>query len=147
MNSRAIYLTQTDTTAGFLSEDSLALARLKGRPEGKPILLAVDSLRELASFVRVPVAFKKLVRRAEKSSFIYPNNIGIRVVKSKRHGQFLTRFRRLYTTSSNPSGAHFDMDFAYKMCDVVVVDEMGIVEGKASQIWKLGRLKRKKIRG
>lgn len=147
MEARAVYLAQTDTTAGLLSQDFDRLSHLKGRPEGKPMLLSVDSLRRLKEFARVPLAFRNLIRRSQRSSFVYPNNQGIRVVKDPRHRRFLERFGYLYSTSANRSGEGFALEFAYDSCDVMVYEGVEIGEGKPSSIWRLGRSRRRKIRG
>lgn len=147
MNPQAVYLVQTDTTVGLLSQDPHRLATLKSRPSQKPILLALDSLSALKRFSRVPLLFRNLVRRSNKSSFVYPNGAGIRVVKEPRHRRFLERFGYLYSTSANPSGGVFSLEFGERACDIMVLDEAGLCEGQPSKIWRLGRSRRRKLRG
>lgn len=146
MRREAIYLAQTDTTAGLLSSDSRRLAQLKGRAESKPMLLALPSLRALKEHVRVPLAFRNRVRRSHQSSFIYPNGQGARVVREGMHARFLQKFGALYSTSANLSGHAFSLDFAREVSEVQVVDSRGIYEGKASSIWRLGRTKQQRVR-
>ena len=50
MNPTKIYLTQTDTTVGFLSQDYKKLNKIKKRPFNKKILIEVDSLNTLKKF-------------------------------------------------------------------------------------------------
>ncbi|NCB53527.1 MAG: Sua5 YciO YrdC YwlC family protein, partial [Epsilonproteobacteria bacterium] len=64
MNPDLVYLAQTETTAGFLSQNAVALATIKNRPNGKPFLMSVESLRTLRTFTRVPKEHKKRIRRA-----------------------------------------------------------------------------------
>jgi tRNA A37 threonylcarbamoyladenosine synthetase subunit TsaC/SUA5/YrdC len=44
MNPNKIYLTQTDTTVGFLSQNKEKLNKIKNRPINQPILIEIDSL-------------------------------------------------------------------------------------------------------
>ena len=44
MNPNNIYLTQTDTTVGLLSQNKEKLNYIKNRPLNQPILREVDSL-------------------------------------------------------------------------------------------------------
>jgi len=141
-----IYLVQTDTTVGFLSQNAEKLARIKKRDPSKPFLISVDSFKTLKSFARSPKKYKKLVRRAKKTTFVYPNNKAIRVVKEDIHEGFLKRFKWMFSTSANEAGKKFDKNFAFKVCDVVVEDERGFFEGKPSKIIKLGKKKKKFIR-
>ncbi|NPA11500.1 MAG: Sua5 YciO YrdC YwlC family protein [Epsilonproteobacteria bacterium] len=141
-----IYLAQSDTTAGFLSKNKEELNILKGRPKNTPVLKEVDSLSELKNFTRVPQKFKNIVRRAQKTTFIYPNNESIRVVKDKKHLLFLQKHRWLYSTSANKTSLAFDRHWAFEVADVVVEDERGLFEGEASQIFKLSRSGMKRIR-
>ena len=91
MNPDLVYLAQTETTAGFLSQNATALARIKNRPSGKSFLISVDSFQTLRSFTRVPRQHKNHIRRAKKTTFAYPCGLAIRVVKDKAHLQFLQK--------------------------------------------------------
>ena len=138
-----VYLVQTDTTVGFLSKNKEKLNKIKQRPINQPILIEVDSLDTLKKFVRVPKNFKKMVRRAKKTTFIYPNGNSFRVVKNEKHLEFLKKFEWMYSTSANKSGERFKEDWARSVVDVIVEDERGFFEGKASNIYKLKkRIKR-----
>ncbi|QIR76218.1 Sua5 YciO YrdC YwlC family protein [Sulfurospirillum diekertiae] len=146
MNPNLVYLAQTETTVGFLSQNAEALARTKNRPKGKPFLISVDSLNTLRSFTRVPKHHKNRVRRTQKTTFVYPCGLAIRVVKDEEHLQFLKKFKWSYSTSSNPSGKGFDEAFAIEKADVIVFTCKGFFEDKPSTIYKLGKRKLRKLR-
>jgi tRNA A37 threonylcarbamoyladenosine synthetase subunit TsaC/SUA5/YrdC len=146
MKKDKIYLVQTDTTVGFLSQDKKKLNKIKNRPLNTPVLREVESLDTLKSFVRVPDKFKKLVRRAKKTTFIYPNKESFRVVRDEKHLEFLKKFLWMYSTSANMHGKKFDETWAKEKADIVVEDKRGFFEGEASKIIKLGKTKCKKLR-
>ncbi len=139
-----IYLTQTDTTVGLLSKNKEELNKIKKRELNKPILKEVDSLSTLKEFVRIPKNFRKIVRRAKKTTFIYPNKDSFRVVKDENHLRFLKKFKWMYSTSSNLHKQKFDKNWAFSVADVIVGSEFK--EGKASTIIKIGKRKCKKLR-
>ncbi|MCI7463794.1 MAG: Sua5 YciO YrdC YwlC family protein, partial [Campylobacter sp.] len=109
-----IYLVQSDTTAGLLSQDEARLNALKGRAKDKPCVITVASLCVLKGFARVPKAHRALVRRSKKTSFIYPNGLCLRCVKDARHAKFLASFEGgwAYSTSANEHGKDFDINWA-----------------------------------
>jgi tRNA A37 threonylcarbamoyladenosine synthetase subunit TsaC/SUA5/YrdC len=146
MNPNKIYLTQTDTTAGFLSQDKEKLNEIKNRPLNQPVLMEADSLKTLKQFTRVPDKFKNRVRRSKKTTFIYPNKKSFRVVRDESHLEFLKKFKWMYSTSANLTGEKFDKKWADLKVDIVVEDKRGLFEGKPSKIYKLSRNKIKKIR-
>jgi len=146
MNPALVYLAQTETTAGFLSQNAEALSRIKNRPEGKSFLLSVDSFHTLKTFTRVPKEHKKEVRRACKTTFAYPCGLAIRVVKDEAHLQFLKKLKWSYSTSSNPSGQSFDETFATQKADVLVFTCKGFFEATPSFIFKLGKQKKRRLR-
>ena len=146
MNPDLVYLAQTETTAGFLSQNADALARIKNRPQGKSFLISVDSFQTLRSFTRVPQTHKNHIRRAKKTTFAYPCGLAIRVVKDEAHLQFLKKLKWSYSTSSNPSGKGFDEAFAEERADVIVYTSKGFFESKPSSIYRLGKVKMRKLR-
>lgn len=146
MNPDLVYLAQTETTAGFLSQNADALSRIKNRPSGKSFLISVDSLATLRSFTRVAKAHQNRVRRATKTTFAYPCGLAIRVVKDEEHLQFLRKLKWSYSTSSNPSGQGFDEAFAEERADVIVYTSKGFFESKPSSIYRLGKVKMRKLR-
>lgn len=139
-----IYLAQTDTTAGFLSKDLKALNALKNRPQNTPCLITTAKFCELKKLTRVPNTFKNLVRRAKKTTFIYPNSKAVRVVKEHEHSEFLSRFSWLYSTSANIHGQRFDENWARSVANIVV-DEF-FYENIPSRLLKLSRKKIRKMR-
>jgi len=146
MNPDRVYLTQTETTAGFLSQNADALACIKNRPEGKSFLISVDSLQTLKTFTRVPRAHKNDVRRAQKTTFAYPCGLAIRVVQDEEHLQFLKKLQWSYSTSSNPSGKGFNETFAMDKAGIVVFTCKGFFESIPSTIIKLGKYKKRRLR-
>ena len=140
-----IYLAQTDTTVGLLSQNCVRLNTIKQRDVFQKLIMSVDSFTTLNKFARIPKSFKKLVRNSKKSTFIYANNKAIRVVKDERHLGFLNKLKWCYTTSANLSGMDYDAEFAYENADVIVYD-VEFEEKESSQIIKLGKIKCKQIR-
>lgn len=143
-----IYLAQSDTTAGLLSQDKAKLNAIKGRQEDQPCVITTATFRVLSGFARVPKAHKILVRRAKKTSFIYPNKLCLRCVKDVRHAEFLTTTFKggwAYSTSANEHGKDFDINWAKSVADEVRDSEL-LRENKGSAIFKLGKKSIKKIR-
>jgi tRNA A37 threonylcarbamoyladenosine synthetase subunit TsaC/SUA5/YrdC len=146
MNPNKIYLVQTDTTVGFLSQNREKLNKIKNRKIDKPVLREVDSFKTLKSFVRAPDKYKKMIRRAKKTTFIYPNGESFRVVKDNTHLEFLKKFKWMYSTSANKTGERFDERWAKEKADIIVEDKRGFFEGEASKIYKINNKRIKKIR-
>ncbi len=146
MNPNLVYLVQTDTTVGFLSQNKKALAKAKKRDPKQPFLIATDSFAKQKQFVRTPVKFKKSVRRARKTTFLYPNRKAVRVVCEKNHRSFLQRFGFMYSSSANASKHPFVLSYAVETADVIVEDARGFHEGAASSIYRLGKRTKKKLR-
>lgn len=139
-----IYLAQTDTTAGFLSQNLEELNRLKNRPLNQPCLICVSKFEMLKNFTRVPCKFKNLVRRAKKTTFIYPNSKALRVVKDCDHAKFLDEIGWVYSSSANIHGQKFDLEFAKNSADVILDGDFK--ELPPSKIYKLSTTNLLKIR-
>ena len=139
-----VFLTQTDTTIGFVSQNADRLSEIKQRPPHKHYIKAVNSLDTLKTFARVPQIHKNRVRRAKKTTFIMPNGNSYRVIKDKHHILLLNRLKWAYTTSANLSGDAYDETFARKMADVII--EPIKKTAKPSSIYKLGKCSKKRIR-
>ena len=146
MNENLIYLIQTDTIAGFVSRDAKKLAKVKRRPLNKPFLINADSFKTQKELSRVPNKFKKRVRRAKKTTFIYPNKKAVRVIFDSKFKDFLKNFGWLYSTSANESGKEFDFKFAFENADIIVEGGKGFQSKNASYIYKLSKNRMKKIR-
>ena len=139
-----VFLTQTDTTIGFVSQNAEKLSSIKQRPPHKHYIKAVNSLHTLQTFTRVPKMHKNRVRRSTKSTFVMPNTYSYRVIQDKHHLLLLDRLVWAYTTSSNLSNHDYDEEFAKKNADVIV--EPLKDRGQASNIYKLGTKKIERIR-
>lgn len=139
-----VFLTQTDTTIGFVSQNAERLTEIKQRPPHKHYITAVNSLETLNTFTRIPKRHKKHVRRANKTTFILPNGHSYRVVKESHHLLLLDRLKWAYTTSANLSGKVYDETFAKDAADIVIKPLNQI--SKASKIIKLGNTNLKRIR-
>ena len=139
-----VFLTKTDTTIGFVSQNAEKLTAIKQRPPHKHYIKAVNSLETLKAFARVPSSHKNTLRRSKKTTFIMPNGLSYRVVKDKHHLLLLDRLTWAYTTSANLSGSHYDEIFAREHADVVV--EPLTQSTQASSIYKLGKHTIKRIR-
>ncbi len=146
MNPNNVYLVQTDTTAGFLSQNKKKLNQIKKRALNQKILIEVESLKTLKNFTRVPAKFKNMVRRVKKTTFIYPKGESFRVVKDEKHLEFLRKFKWMYSTSANLSGKKFDKEWAIKQADIIVEGKEGFFEGEPSNIYKINNSKIKKLR-
>ncbi|TNF45136.1 MAG: Sua5 YciO YrdC YwlC family protein, partial [Epsilonproteobacteria bacterium] len=115
-----VFLTQTDTTIGFISQNAERLTQIKQRPPHKHYIKAVNSLQTLQTFARVPQKHKKRVRRAKKTTFVLPNGHSYRVIHDKHHLLLLDRLKWAYTTSANLSNKEYDESFAREMADVII---------------------------
>jgi len=144
MLNTKVFLTRTDTTIGFVSQNAEALTHIKQRPPHKHYIKAVDSLRTLCHATRVPVKHKNRIRRAKRTTFIMPNGHSFRVIKDEHHLLLLKRLTWAYTTSANLSGCTYDERFARHAADVVITPlEGGDVP---STIIKLGNNTIRRIR-
>jgi len=146
VHSSLVYLTQTDTTVGFLSANNKKLSIIKQRDSNKKILRVVDSFQTLQKNIRVPKKFRKMVRNSQKTTFIYPNKQAFRVVdKDSKHYSFLKKFNILYSTSANITQNNFDQEFAIKNADIIVFNKQ-FKESIPSSIYTLSKSKKKQIR-
>ena len=146
LNRNKIYLTQTDTTVGFLSNDFKKLNIIKNRSILKKVLIEVDSFKSLKKLTRIPKKYKKIIRNSKKTTFIYPNKKSYRVIFDKKHLNFLKKFNFLYSTSANITGKSYDESKAIKLADIIVYNDT-FKENTPSKIYKITNQKIKKIRG
>lgn len=146
MNGQSpVFLAQTDTTVGFLCSDLVKLSCIKGRSVNKKTIQAVDSLTMLKKNTRAPNKFKNIIRKSQKTTFIYPDGKSFRVVfKSSPHYDFLTKFGKLYSSSANPTEKKFDKSFAIESCDIIVGNDFS--EAIPSKIYRLTKNKSIRIR-
>ena len=139
-----VFLTQTDTTIGFVSQNADRLTAIKQRPPHKYYIKAVDSLATLKTFTRVPPSHKNRVRRSTKTTFIMPDGHSYRLIQDKDHLLLLNRLKWAYTTSANLSDHAYDENFTKKVADVIIepLNQSNI----SSTIYKLGKQTMKRIR-
>jgi len=141
-----VFLTPTDTTIGFVSQNAERLTAIKARPPHKHYIKALPSLRSLRSLVRVPEKYKNRVRRSKRTTFIFPNSCSYRVVKEHRHHQLIQKLEWAYTTSANISGQVFDESFAKKAADIIVAYPLESHSRSASRIFQFNNRRIKRLR-
>lgn len=139
-----VFLTQTDTTIGFVSQNADRITAIKQRPPHKHYIKAVNTLQTLSDFTRVPQKHKNRVRRARKTTFVMLNGHSYRVVQDKHHLLLLDRLKWVLTSSANLSGEGYDEHFAKEMADVIIEPLQGTRQ--ASSIYKLGKHTLRRIR-
>lgn len=141
-----VFLTQTDTTVGFLSQDAEALSRIKGRAPDKPFLKVYAEWKTFKAFGgRIPKTHRAYLRRARKTTFIVKNQAS-RIVNAGAHHTFLKPYGWFYSTSANQSGKPFERSFCEANADIIVLDKRGFSESVPSTIERLGREKKRKLR-
>jgi len=139
-----VFLTKTDTTIGFVSQNADKLTGIKQRPAHKHYIKAVNLLQTLQTFTRVPNKHKNRVRRAKLTTFVMPNGHSYRVVQDKHHLLLLDRLTWAYTTSANLSNRPYDETFTKEVADIII--EPLDATHEASSIYKLGKNSLKRIR-
>jgi tRNA A37 threonylcarbamoyladenosine synthetase subunit TsaC/SUA5/YrdC len=140
-----LFLTQTDTTIGFVSQDASKIDLAKQRLPNKHYIRVVDSLETLKRFTRVPQKHKNRLRRVKRTTFIMPQGDSFRVVKGSRHNLLLNRVKWLYSSSANLSGAEYNEEYATKKAEVLV-SFPNEHRGNASRIYRLGHKLIKSVR-
>ena len=140
-----LYLTQTDTTIGFVSQDSSKIDDAKKRKPNKHYICVINSLETLKIFTRIPQRHKNRVRRSKRTTFIFPKGKSFRVVKDTKHNLLLDRVDWLYSSSANLSGSIYNEDYAKRMTqvDVIFTDK---TTKKASKVYRLSQINLKVIR-
>ena len=143
MRSDLIYLVQTNTTVGFLSQNLEKLNQIKKRPANKKFLKVVS---EYSLLPRTPKKHRKRIRRTPNNNTYIINNEAYRVITEPHHREFLKKFRWMYSSSANESGKSFDEKFATENADVLVIDKRGYFESEPSKIFKINKNKIKRLR-
>lgn len=141
----SIILTQTDTTVGFLSQDSTSLAQIKGRESGKPFLKVFASLAELQKSLRIPLKYRSKVRHARKTTFVIKNQ-AVRYVNDSIHSRLIQKYGWLYSTSANESGKEYDRNFCISHSDIRIEDCRGFTSSEPSHIYRLTSTQYQKLR-
>ena len=139
-----VYLTQTDTTIGFVSQDAQKLSSIKKRPLHKHYIKAVDSLTTLIQHTRIPSKHKNRVRRGHKGTFILPNGHSYRVIHDPKHLSLISKLAWAYSTSANLSDKPYDEQWARSVADVVI--EPLVDKGTPSNIYKINNRSIQKTR-
>lgn len=140
-----VFLTQTDTTIGFVSQNRQKLDVIKKRPAHKYYIKAVDSLSTLKRLGRVPTKHKNRIRRAIKSTFILPSGYSYRVIKDMHHLELITKLKWAYTTSANLSGEGYDEKWARNIADNTI-EPLGQNDNAPSEIYIINNKTIKKLR-
>ena len=143
MKSDVIYLVQTNTTVGFLSQNLEKLNKIKKRPSNKKFLKVVSKYSLLP---RIPKKYRKRVRKTPNNNTYVIKNEAYRVITESHHKEFLKKFKWMYSSSANESGKNFEETFAIKNADILVIDKRGYFESEPSKIFKISKNKIKKIR-
>ena len=140
-----VLLAQTDTTVGFLSQSAERLETAKMRQEGEFFLKVFSDFKILKQQIRVPVAHRRRVRHARKTTFIVKNQ-AFRYVSDPEHARLIEPYGWLFSTSANPSGGSYDADYCRGRADWVVEDSRGLKELASSSIYRLGHTRIRRIR-
>ena len=141
-----VILTQTDTTVGFVSQDTTQLSIIKSRDTSKQFIQVYSSFKILLeSGHRIPKQSKNLLRRSCKTTFIVKNK-AFRVTQSLLNSQILRDLKWNYSTSANEGGKKFNLEFCEDKADIIILNKDGLSEKKASSLYKLGNKKRIRIR-
>lgn len=141
-----VLLTQTDTTVGFLSQNSQKLYEIKSRSNTKPFIKVYNTFKSfLDNNNRIPNNKKLLVRRSKKTTFIVKNR-AFRVSANSLNSQILRDTVWTYSTSANESGKCFERKFCEDKADIIIEDKNGLNENSSSSLFKINHTKREKIR-
>jgi len=141
----SIILTQTDTTVGFLSENSDILYKIKERSSKKQFIKVYTNFKTLLSTCRVPKKQKNIIRRAKKTTFIVKNR-AFRVAKNHLESKILRDTSCFYSTSANKSNEKFSREFCEDKADIIIEDKNYLYETNASSLIKLNERVKRKLR-
>ena len=139
-------LTQTDTTVGFLSGDSLKLQEIKSRDSSKPFIKVYSSLKAFKEDSnRVPSSQKSRIRRSKKTTFIIKNR-AFRIASSSLNSSFLRANEWNYSTSANESDKNFNREFCESKADIIIEDKNSLYEGEASSLYRINSKRMERLR-
>ncbi|RDU65426.1 Sua5/YciO/YrdC/YwlC family protein [Helicobacter sp. MIT 14-3879] len=143
---KKLFLAQSDTTAGFLSKDKNTILKAKNSPKNKRLLIEVSNIALIKQKNRIPNVLNKAIRRANKTTFIFPNKKAFRVIRNSLHLDFLNNLGgMLYSSSANLNKENFCYSFAKNKADIIILDKRGIYEATPSKIFQ-AKHRIKKIR-
>ncbi|MDD2951483.1 MAG: hypothetical protein PHU29_11915 [Sulfuricurvum sp.] len=140
-----VFLAQTDTTVGFLSQDPKRLEIIKMRADNKPFLKVYSDFKRLKQDIRIPNTHKRLVRHACKTTFVVKKQ-AFRHVCDPYHAKLIQPYGWFYSTSANESGQSYAREFSQSVSDIIVEDFRGLCEKSASKIFLLTPTKIKQLR-
>ena len=138
-----VVLAQTDTTVGFLSQDSLQLQKLKSRLPTKPFIIVYKNFDALN--LRIPKQKRALLRRSKKTSFIVKDT-AFRVAQPTLNSQILRNNAWNYSTSANESQKSYEREFCESKADIIIEDKNLLFEGQASTLLKITNKKIRRLR-
>ncbi|WP_199764369.1 N6-threonylcarbamoyl adenosine t(6)A37 modification in tRNA [Helicobacter bizzozeronii] len=138
-----VILAQSDTTAGFFSYDAKKLNMIKNSPPNKPLLQVSPSLKALNP--RVPLQHKALARRT-KATLACRNSQAWRVIQDPLTLNYLERLGVIYSTSANLSTQPYDYQIAFGLAQTIIEDRRGLYASQPSQILKLSKTRKKRLR-
>jgi len=144
--AQSVFLTSTDTTMGFVSQNATRIDTLKHRLSGKHYIIALPTLEALKTNARVPQKYKNHLRRGVKTTFILPNTHSYRIIKGTIHTQLLEQIGWVYTTSANLSGKGYDENFAKNRADIIVASPITTIQNTPSKILKISNTKVRRVR-
>lgn len=141
-----VILAQTDTTVGFLSQNSDKLDDAKSRAPLKQYLITYPNLDSFkGSNKRIPIHRRKLFRRAKKTTFIVKGT-AFRISPTTLSSQILREMKWTYSTSANESGKNFDLDFCESKADIIITNKDGLSEKSSSKLLRINDVKIKRLR-
>lgn len=145
-NESSVILAQSDTTAGFFSQDAAKLNATKNSPPNKPLLQVLKDFKALKK--RVPTPHRFLARRI-KATLIYPGTSGpqaFRVIQDAQTLAFLERLDAPFSTSANLHGMPYEPQVALELADIIVEDRRGLYASKPSLMIKFSRTRKRRLR-
>ncbi len=145
MTDPTVYLTATDTTVGFVSQNAGRLDAIKGRPSHKHYITALPSLRALKQRTRTPARHRNRLRRARRTTFILPDGRSWRIIHDPRHHRLIQKLGWAYTTSANRSGGAYDEAWVREVADVVI-EPLNVTDSMPSTILKLSKTHLRQLR-
>ncbi len=146
MDSKALYLIQTDTTVGFLTQDSALLSKTKKRSNSKSFVSVYSDFKTFKENKnRIPNHHKKYVRTSKQTTFISKNRAS-RIINDTKHHDFLKKFGWFFSSSANQSSKDFEKNFALNIAEIIVEDARGLYESRPSSIIKLSQTRKVKLR-
>ncbi len=141
-----VILAQTDTTVGFLSQDSKKLYEIKSRKTSKQFIKVYQNFKTfLNDGNRVPLSQRVLVRRSKKTTFIIKDR-AFRVASLKQNSQLLRDTSWFFSTSANESTKSFKRNFCEEKTDIIIENKDGLKENNSSSLIKINNIKRRKLR-